>query len=527
MLQFINGGNFLPLESGASPKAKKYRERMKSWSARYKYAAKQFNAAKDIVTDLPMLKHRPAGDFMLPGVGIREDQYAPIVAGINFGRAAMFLGMGRGKTFIGGYLANWLQRFSPLKHEFPDNKFLVLCPKSVIGEWADQIPEFFDCTISVFPTDPAADTDIVVTNYEQLHKLLPRKEEFGGLLLDESQRAKNMGTQTFEQITEFADLNIFYRFVLTGTPILNKPDDMFTQLSIVNPYAFDFSYDFMKSRYFKKVWIPKGRFYKESFDKRYKEKFHTILNSNSFVLPSTSEDVDIKIHEVECGLSPKQAHMIQHVAKGYITLEKSVNLRKLKGRKKQVELNAACIKELQISSGFMKAGDDILKFESPKLAKAMQILDQHPGEQFIVWTYFRNTTERLHAAIPGSATVYGDSSDTQRRNAIRDFKAGKLRVLIMQIKSGNAGLNLQMCTKMIFAEYDWTPANIEQAIARSARSGQTKQVTVWMLYTKCTADTVMYKAVKDKRKVTSAIMTTHITRQLRLARNGRIVAEAA
>ncbi len=523
MLQFVNGGNFLTKEAGNSPEAVKYREKIKSWAVRYSYAAKLFNNGEDLLSKMSSLTRRPVSDFMLDSVSIRADQYNPIVAGINFGRAALFLGMGRGKTFIGGYICNYLQRYSPMAQDFPNNQFLVLCPKTVISEWADQIPGFFDCTISSYPDNPYADTDIVVTNYEQLHKLVERKDKFGGIMLDESQRAKNMGTKTFELISEFADLNTFYRFVLTGTPILNKPDDMFTQLSFINPYAFDFSHDFMKSEFFSKKWIPKAKFYKESFRAKYRPKFHRIMNSNSFILPSTSEDVDIKYHRVPCDLTGKQAKMIEHVAKGYIKLEQRINLGDMKGNQKQIELRGAIGKELQISSGFLMAGDQILRFPSPKLAKAMAILDEYPtDEQFIIWTYFRETTQRFASSIPSSAAIYGDTSDAQRKKAIADFKTGKLRVLVMQIKSGNAGLNLQMCTKQLFAEYDWTPANIEQAIARSARSGQNDTVTIWLLYTTGTADEFVIKAVRDKKKITSAIMATYITKQLHKARAGSI-----
>ena len=222
-------------------------------------------------------------------------------------------------------------------------------------------------------------------------------------------------------------------------------------------------------------------------------------------------------------MTGKQASMINHILKGYIKLEKRMTAMKVTGSKKVAELKGALAKEQQVSSGFLMAGDEVLRFPSPKLEKAMEIIDSYPeSEQFIVWTYFQETTVRMANAIKNSASIYGKTSNAQRKKNIADFKAGKLRVLVMQITSGNTGLNLQMCTKQIFVEYDFTPANIDQAIARSARSGQTNTVTVWALYTLQTADEVSIKTIRDKKKVTSAIMSTYITRKLKKLHSGSI-----
>lgn len=509
-------GSFLPKESSETEAARAYRAKCKSFHSSYSHLCLTYNKTGKIDLNASYLV-KPTDSFFQPGTAIRDMQMAPLVIGATFGRGSMFLGMGRGKTFLGGYWANYLMRYSPLAKSFPNNKFLVVCPKNVTDEWATQLPKFFQCTVNVFPQTRDLDADIIVTNYEQLEHLLPYKEEFGGLILDESHRAKNLETKTFAMIEELVDMNIYYRFVLSGTPMTNKPDDLYPQMSLVDPYAFDFSYEYMKHTYFKKTWIPKGKFYKESFQHKYENIIRNRVIASSIIQTSTSEEVDIVTSYVECPQSPDQTRAIEDVAKGYLSIQRRKELIGGTAQATMVELKAAVIKELQVSSGFLNAGDTIIKFPSPKLAKTLEILKAYPDNQFIIWTYFQETTMRLGRAIEGSETVFGQTSTAQRKRTIAAFKAGTLRVLIMQIRSGNAGLNLQMCNKNIFVESDWSPTIIDQAVCRTARSGQTEQVHVWFLFTKDTADIMIINVAKGKKKMTRSILATFVHNRAALA----------
>lgn len=515
LFKYINKGSFFPKESVDTPEARAYRERALSFHVAYSRLCSIYNRTGTINFNDPVLV-KPATDFFNPGTAIRPMQMAPLVIGSTFGRGTMFLGMGRGKTFLGGYWANYLMRYSKLANTFPNNKFLVVCPKNVYDEWATQLPTFFQCTVNIFPDTRDLDADIIVTNYEQLENILPYKNEFGGIIIDESQRAKNMETKTFSMISEFVDMNIFYRFVLSGTPMTNKPDDLYSQMTLVDPYTFDFSYDYMKSHFFKEIYMGKGKggFFKEVFLKKYENIVRARVMAASIIQPSTSENVDLVVSHVECDQSTEQRNALVDVAKGYISIQRRKELMGGKSEASMIELKAAVIKELQVSSGFLVAGDDVLKFPSPKMAKALEILNTYPDSQFIVWTYFKETTMRMLRAIPGSEAVYGKTSSTQRRKSIADFKAGRIRVLILQIKSGNAGLNLQMCNKNIFVESDWSPTVIDQAICRTARDGQTERVHAWFLYTKATADIMLINISRNKKKLSKAILATYVNQRI-------------
>jgi len=501
-------GSFLLKESSNTEAARAYRAKCRSFHHVYSNMCLTYNRTGNIDLTNPILV-KPVTDFFQPGTQIREKQMVPLTIGATFGRGTMFLGMGRGKTFLGGYWANYLMRYSPLSQRFPNNKFLVVCPKSVTDEWKTQLPKFFQCTVNVFPDTRDLDADIIVTNYEQLENLLPYKEEFGGIILDESHRAKNLETKTFAMIAELIDMNMYYRFVLSGTPMTNKPDDLFPQMSIIDPYAFNFSYEYMKSTYFKKKFV--GGFQKEFFLAKNETIIHNRVIASAIIQSSTSEDVDVTRSFVECPQSDEQRRAIEDIAKGYLSIQRRKELLGGKEQASMVELKAAVMKELQVSSGFLKAGDDILKFPSPKLAKTLEIMKAYPDNQFIIWTYFQETTMRLTRAIPGAECIFGQTSKTQRKRVIDDFKAGRVRVLVMQIRSGNAGLNLQMCNKNIFVESDWAPTIIEQAVCRTARDGQVNKVHVWFLFTKDTADIMLINVAKGKAKMTRSIMATYVS----------------
>ena len=519
---FSDKGNFFDKEASDTEAARAYRNKCRFFHSAYSRLCTAYNRTGVLDYSNPVLV-KPVTDFFQPGTEIRAAQMAPLVIGSTFGRGAMFLGMGRGKTFLGGYWANYLMRYSPLSQQFPNNKFLVLCPKSVVDEWRKQLPSFFQCTVNVFPDTRDLDADIIVTNYEQLENLMPYRHEFGGIILDESHRAKNVDTKTFKLVSEFVDMNIYYRFVLSGTPMTNKPDDLFSQLTFIDPYAMGFSYEYMKSTYFKSVYMGKGKggFFKEVFLKKYEDLIRRCVMGSSIIQSSTSEEVDKVISHIECPQSEEQRKAIEDISKGYTTIQRRQEIMGGKTQATMVELKAAVGKELQVSSGFLIAGDTTLHFPSPKMAKALEIVQAHPGKQFIIWTYFRETTLRMTRALPGAECIFGTTPAKQRTRIKEDFERGDLRILVLQIRAGNTGLNLQMCNMNIFVESDWAPTVIDQAMCRTARSGQTEKVHFWFLYTKDTADTLVINVGKGKKTLSRSLLAAYVANKTALTRSTR------
>lgn len=445
-----------------------------------------------------------------PGVAPKDDQREIITFSINVNRAALWLGLGYGKTFIGGYSAWHTMRLGTLKDHPKKCRYLIVCPKSAIGEWATQLPKFFPCKVSVFPESPRLDADFIITNFEHIDKFIPYAEWFGGVIVDESQGIKNMETLRFKNLMAACDGEIMCRTILTATPVSNNPDDTFSQLSFINPYAFNFSYKFMKSRYFYKKGIGRERVKKGALP-----VFAHIIEHNA-VMAKTDESskpgVDRVTEAVQLG--PDQQKLMQSVGEGHIRL---LNQAEVAGEASPksvlVELKNSLMKECQISSGFLIAGDNIIRVPSPKLARAYDIVKNQWGdEQVIIWVYFRETAQRMFEAFKNEAVMILGGMPTSARTAARDaFVSGKKRVAILQLKAANSALNLQNCSKAVFVEYDWPYIVIDQAVGRIDRPGQQTRCEAVMLYTDTTADVVMFGACVNKLKVTSTVLKNFVS----------------
>lgn len=502
-LIYTDSGNFLPRESDMSDlRATEYRAKIRKWAAAYEKMCLNYNRTGSVLTLADKPKYWFKFDFCKGTFKPKPNQVAPIVLGINAGRAAIFANMGFGKTYVTGYIGRYLQ-----VHRGLAKKILVLCPKSALSTWKAELAQFFELEYSVFPENPHLDGDFILANYEQADKLIEAREEFGGIVLDESQRTKNMDTKTFESISALTDLNIFYRFVLTGTAMPNKPDDLFTQLSFINPYCMGFSHSFMKSAFFQKAY--NGKFVKETFLNKYTKLFQEKAAKNAIIFSAPTTDVSVKEEYIGVELNDVQSKAIDDVHKGFTVL---TGKKTITGQepKDLVELKNVATKEAQVSSGFLKAGDQILNFKSRKIGAVFDDAMSYKG-QVIIWTYFQNTTMRLHKAIPNSACIFGTTTGAQRTRIIEDFQLGKIRVLVLQLKAANTALNLQCCNYMLFAEYDWAHATIAQAVARIVRQGQTKTCTIKKYFTRKTIDEVMLEVIKTKKNVTSSIIRNYMT----------------
>lgn len=418
---------------------------------------------------------------------------------INLGRLATFAGLGAGKTFLGTVAAAHLMSYKEKTH----NRFLIVAKKAIITEWTKQIPIFVPNSVAVFPDEGTINADFVVTNYEQIEKLIPYRKYFSGIIVDESHNFSNIGSQRFKNLMNFVDGYVNHRFILTGSPIQNKPDGLFTQLSFINPYAFNFSHE----------WMLKSMFTIRGFGARQtkfikphaKTIFASVVKKNS-VLKNTPRE---GLHEVEpvtipVPLSPTQRKYMQAVEAGHLVITKSGDTRK---RGVLQELKNSMAKEFQVSSGFLYAGDGPIEFESEKINRAVDIASK-TDERVIIWTYFQHTSERLKKIFKNEAEcIVGGMSRKNIEHIKNRFERKEFRILIANIEAANAGLNLQFCRNAIFVEYSWAPVVIDQAVGRIDRPGQTRKCNIYFLYTEGTADELPIVAYHSKTTVNSKILT--------------------
>lgn len=121
------------------------------------------------------------------------------------------------------------------------------------------------------------------------------------------------------------------------------------------------------------------------------------------------------------------------------------------------------------------AGEDVAT-NKPEYIKAM--LERWPDESTIVWCLYNDEQDRIAALFPDAANIDGSTPHAKRLELIADFKAGRRKILISKAKVLGFGLNLQICTRMVFSGLQDSYESYYQAVKRANRYGSTKPLHV-------------------------------------------------
>ena len=132
-------------------------------------------------------------------------------------------------------------------------------------------------------------------------------------------------------------------------------------------------------------------------------------------------------------------------------------------------------------------------------------------DKLVIFAYHHSVIERLENELKdyGCVVLNGACSQNTRQNAISDFRTQKgIKVFIGQIQASGEGIDglQEVCHNILFLESSWVPAEIEQAIARLYRLGQTKAVLIKLLVWAKSIEEHMLRVALDKVKITREIL---------------------
>ncbi len=417
-------------------------------------------------------------------------------------RALLADEMGLGKTIQAIGASVLLKRLKGIQ------KVLVVSPASLKGEWEEQIKKFTDETVCyVQGAKPKRDkiyqTDsfFYLANYEQIPYDI---EEINRILqpdlviLDEAQRIKNWKTKTAGSIKK---LQSEYAFVLTGTPLENNIDEIYSIVQFLDPFIFGPLFRFNRN------------FYKLN-DRGMAEGY-----KNLNLLHKTIKPVMLrrKKEEVEGNLPSRSiknyfVEMTQEQRNRYEEYETNVSRLAHKAAKyplseeelKKLQMWLSCMRML-CDSGYIL--DEKLK-ESPKLDELMPILDDilaDTDKKVIIFSEWERMLfllrDRLEAKNYQFAFHSGSVMQPNRRVEIERFKSDGDCRLFLSTDSGSVGLNLQVASVVINLDIPWNPAKLEQRIARAWRKHQVNSVKVINLVTENSIENKMLYLIKQKQNL--------------------------
>jgi hypothetical protein len=453
-------------------------------------------------------------------------------------RALLADEMGLGKTIQAIAASALLQRLGQAQ------RVLVVTPASLKAEWEEQIQRFTDLplqlvfgsrhqrlkaynaplTPSLSPSDGERVADrpgegmtlnsqpstlnfpfFTIVNYEQmLGDALEVNARFKPdiVVLDEAQRIKNWSTKTTQAIKR---LRSRYAFVLTGTPIENRIDELHSLMDFLDPCALGPLFRFNREFYelddrgrpagYRNLDRLHARIAPYMLRRR-KAEVETELpdrtDRNHFVLLSPEQQGEYDGHE---GVVARLAHLAKR--------------RPLTQQEQDKLMRHLAMMRMVCDTNYILDQEDKA---CPKLAELEKLLEEcrENDAKVIIFSEWERMLELVRELCErmdlGFAWHTGTVPQRRRRAEINAFKNDPACRAFLSTDSGSTGLNLQNASVVINCDLPWNPAKLEQRIARAWRKHQTKPVTVINLVSEKTIEHKMLETLANKQALSDGVL---------------------
>lgn len=436
-----------------------------------------------------------AKDSSIAIPGLKGELYAYQKVGVEFlvrnnGNAIIADQPGTGKTAqtIGYILATKQERT------------LIVSPASVKFSWEAEIRKWSKLKSVVIDskTDIASiphDVDVWIINYDIMLKHLPQllKTRFTFMAGDEAHYLKNPRAKRTKAFISIAR-TVKSVALLTGTPMLSRPVELFTLLHIIDPHTWNNWYAFT-TRYcagHQGRWGYDASGASNIDELKQKITRYFIRRLKSDVLKELPPKIFIPrpvdmdaVHQKQYEAAEKDLKSFLKEFKG----KKDPEVKKMLQAEKLVKLNL--LREIS-SLGKLHAAEELIQ----------DIIDS--GEKVIVFSSFMFPLKALKEKFDTeSVMITGETPEEERGAAVRAFQNDpEVKVFFGGIKSAGVGITLTAAANVVFIDYPWNPADVVQAQDRAHRPGQTAEsINIYQLYTPGTIDAFMQGLLAEKQEL--------------------------
>ena len=382
-------------------------------------------------------------------------------------------------------------------------KTLIVCPASLKYNWQNEITKFTSAKSFIIDSkmkDMPLNFDghnFVIINYDIVSKFEEYflEKQFDLIVLDECHAIKSYKAKRTQNILKLKD-SFDHKIILTGTPLLNRPQELFTLLNFVRPEEWNSFWPFAK-RFCNYKKMPWGPDYSGS--------------SNELELHEKISPYYIRRHKKDVlkDLPPKlQTSLILELSPSY---QKEYN-RMLKDYVKYLveEKQYQKAKKAQFNEQLVKLGALKKLCIQDKLEKLDEILSEfvENEQKVVIFSQYAETINTLIERYPELAVkVTGAMSATERNDSVSSFKSDpKVLFFLGTIGAAGVGLTLTEASNVILIDQPWTPAEVEQAEDRCHRIGTKNTVNVYHLISKDTIDVDIQALLAKKRSIADVIL---------------------
>ena len=418
--------------------------------------------------------------------------------------------MGLGKTIQTLAALAWLLEQGELR------RALLVCPTSVLGNWLAEAERFTpELPVLLFhgerKKDPeafaaqVADYRLVVTSYPLLtrDRKLFLSTDWDLVILDEAQLIKNSQTQAAKVARE---LKTKGRLLLTGTPVENRLEDLWSLFRFLQPELLESRRSFAK-RFVRPI---------ESFaDPVAKDHLKRLVGP--FILRRTKTDpliapeLPAKLESVtSCSLTPEQARLYEREVQSSLSV-----LRGSEGPQRRGAILALLGKLKQICNhpALLEAKPDWSESRSGKLHRLQELYSElPPDEGILIFSQYSKMVNALRASLTHLwdqeiLALDGSTPRHLRDQMVERFQSGRgPRVFIISLKSGGVGLNLTRASTVVHFDRWWNPAVENQATDRAFRIGQERPVQVFKFSTVGTLEAQIDRILVEKQALVNGLI---------------------
>lgn len=409
------------------------------------------------------------------------------------------LDMGLGKTYISilGAL------------ECNAKKILVICPSSLKINWMREIQNFSD-DVTIVNSNQWGESKFTIINYDILknfHTIKEKNRDYQDweikrdivnfnpdlIIMDEAHFLKNPKSIRAKIINDISQIYPINRiWLLTGTPVANRPMDYFNLLSLIkSPVASNwvqYARTYCDGKRFRKgnkfIWVTDGA---SNLDE-------LASKTKNYVLRRKKEEVldlpEKLISPVYLELKNKEAY--EKVWDDYMEKRKDA------GKKGNISKDLV---ETTLLRSFIAM--ETVPYTIEKTEEALEY-----GKKVIIFCNFNDEMDAFLSYFGNKAVcVRGGMGDTKKQQSVDRFQNDdSCMVFVGQIKAAGVGLTLTKAEIVIMNSLDWVPGNHEQAEDRCYRIGQTKTVNIYYMLIDGTIDTMVWHVLKHKKKIINTII---------------------
>ena len=404
--------------------------------------------------------------------------------------------MGLGKT---------LETLTLLKGVGIGEGVLVIAPKSVLGQWKGQVAKWWNEVldkVDILPEEVKSNR-IIIINYERLlnEEYLAQLKAISweAIVCDEAHRIGNRKAQRSIALNQ---LKSEYKFALTGTPIINKPDGIWGILNWLDWRYGGNSY-----------WNFVGHFCELNPNWGYTPKGLIPDPARQAILATLVKLISVRNEDIGSGV--EQFNEV-------VELEMDYHQRKFYDNTKKLILE-------ELPEGIGIPNGAVLMLRLQQITSAPTILDPKckdnikltwlkdkildTDEKIVVFTKFRAVAKFLADQFSnvGALTLHGEMTPTERTEVIEQFQKPEHQLLIGTYGAMSQGIDgLQFLSRLVvFYDRDWSSENMAQAEARVNRYGQQNHVTVYTLDCKKSVDEYVGKVNLRKREDVELILNAN------------------